>query len=151
MVANLGDQEIQTLNIVKEIDVAAPLEITFAAVVEQLGPASEMPGGKPMHMVFEAWPGGRWYRDLGNNTGHYWGHVQVIKPPALLELCGPMFMSYPAVNHVQYRLTAQGQGTRITLTHRAFGTIPADVVEGAGAGWAHILERIRAIAERLAK
>jgi hypothetical protein len=48
-------------------------------------------------------------------------------------------------------LRAEGQGTRITLTHRAFGTIPPDVFEGAGAGWAHILERIRAIAERLAK
>ena len=47
-------------------------------------------------MVIEPWPGGRWYRDLGNNAGHLWGHVQVIKPPTLLELCGPMFMSFPA-------------------------------------------------------
>ena len=41
-------------------------------------------------MKIEPWPGGRWYRDLGNNAGHLWGHVQVIKPPTLLEICGPL-------------------------------------------------------------
>jgi hypothetical protein len=71
-----------------------------------------------MPMKIELWPGGRWYRDLGNNTGHLWAHVQVIKPPKLLELCGPMFMSYPATNHVQYRLVEEAGKTRLTLTHR---------------------------------
>jgi len=23
--------------------------------------------------------GGRWFRDIGNNAGHLWGHVQVIR------------------------------------------------------------------------
>jgi hypothetical protein len=55
----------------------------------------------PIPKVIEPWPGGRWYRDLGNETGHLSGHAQVIKPPTLLEFNGPMFMSFPAVNHVQ--------------------------------------------------
>jgi hypothetical protein len=133
----------------KDIEIAAPLEITFEAVLEELGPDGEMPGGKPFPMVIEPWPGGRWYRDLGNDAGHLWGHVQVIKPPTLLELCGPMFMSYPALNHVQYRLTAEGDGTRLKLTHRALGQIPREVQEGAGGGWDYGLERVREIAERL--
>ena len=85
-------------------------------MVAALGPGGEMPDGKPYPMVIEPWPGGRWYRDLGDNAGHLWGHVQVIKPPTLLELCGPMFMSFPAANHVQYRLTAEGNGTRLNFT-----------------------------------
>jgi uncharacterized protein YndB with AHSA1/START domain len=149
MATNTAGLEIQAINILKDIEIAAPPEIAFEAVLEELGPAGEMPGGKPFPMVIEPWPGGRWYRDLGDKAGHFWGHVQVIKPPTLLELCGPMFMSYPAINHVQYRLTAEGDGTRLKLTHRAFGPIPPEVREGAGEGWDHGLKRIREIAERL--
>ena len=150
MATNIVEQEIQTIHIVKEIEIAAPLEIAFEAVLEELGPASEMPDGKPFPMVIEPWPGGRWYRDLGNNAGHFWGHVQVIKPPTLLELCGPMFMSYPAVNHVQYRLTAEGDGTRLKFTHRGVrARSRRSVWEGVGQGWDYGLKRIREIAERL--
>ena len=87
--------------------------------------------GKPFPMKIEPWPGGRWYRDLGNNSGHFWGHVQVIKPPTLLEITGPMPMSYPAINHLQYRLKAEGKRTRLTLHHRAMGLIPAPSIATA--------------------
>ena len=143
------EQEIQTICISREIEIAAPIEIAFEAMLEEIGPGGEMPGGKPFPMVIEQWPGGRWYRDLGDNAGHLWGHVQVIKPPTLLELYGPMFMSFPGVNHVQYRLTAEGDVTRIKLTHRAMGLIPEEVREGVGHGWDHSLERIVEIAGRL--
>jgi uncharacterized protein YndB with AHSA1/START domain len=149
MTTSIAEQEMQTLAIVREIEIAASLEIAFEALLEEIGPASEMPGGKPMPMVIEPWPGGRWYRDLGNNTGHFWGHVQVIKPPTLLELCGPMFMSFPGMNHIQYRLAASGGGTRLQFTHRAMGQIPPEVQEGVGMGWDYGLKRIREIAERL--
>jgi hypothetical protein len=142
-------QEIQTISITRETEVAAPIEIAFEAMLEEIGPAGEMPGGKAFPMVIEAWPGGRWYRDLGDSSGHLWGHVQVIKPPTLLELCGPMFMSFPAVNHVQYRLTADGKVTRLKFTHRAMGPIPDEVREGVGHGWDYGLKRIDEIASRL--
>ena len=149
MAMNLAELQIETINILKDVAIAAPIGVTFETVLEQLGSGGEMADGKPMPMVIEPWPGGRWYRDLGNNAGHLWGHVQVIKPPTLLELCGPMFMSYPAINHLQYRLTAEGDGTRLRLTHRAFGQIPREVQEGVGEGWDSRLTRIREIAERL--
>jgi hypothetical protein len=149
MATNIAEQDLRTINVLKEIEIAAPSEIAFEAVLEELGPASEMPGGKPMPMVIEPWPGGRWYRDLGNNSGHLWGHVQVIKPPTLLEICGPLFMSFPGTNHVQYRLTAEGDLTRLKFTHRAFGQIPQEVQENVVEGWGYILKRIRQIAERL--
>jgi uncharacterized protein YndB with AHSA1/START domain len=149
MATNTAEQELQAIHILKEIQIAAPVEIAFEALLEEIGRAGEMPGGKPFPMVIEPWPGGRWYRDLGSNAGHLWGHVQVIKPPTLLELCGPLFMSYPGINHVQYRLTAEGNGTRLKLTHRAFGQIPQEDQEGVGYGWDHGLNRIREIAEGL--
>jgi uncharacterized protein YndB with AHSA1/START domain len=138
----------QTLNFSKEIRISAPIEITFETVLDELGPEGQMPDGKPFPMKLEPWPGGRWFRDLGNNTGHFWAHVQVIKPPTLLELCGPMFASYPASNHVQYRLAPEGDGTRLKITHRAFGYMPKGFLDGSEEGWEYGLKRIRELAER---
>ncbi len=73
-----------------------PLEVTFCRTpLEQLGPYNQVAEDRPLPMKLEAWPGGRWYRDLGDNNGHFWGHVQAIKRPTLLEICGPLIMSYP--------------------------------------------------------
>jgi hypothetical protein len=103
-------------------------------------------------MKLEAWPGGRWYRDLGeaggHPYGHLWGHVQVIKAPVLLELTGPMMMSFAAINHLQYRLVPEGNGTRLMIVHRAIGIIPPDLSAGMSLGWDHGLARVRLIAER---
>jgi len=142
------EQGIHTIELVKEIEIAAPIGVAFEAVLEELGPGSELPDGTPFPMKIEARPGGRWYRDLGNDTGHLWGHVQVIKPPGLLEICGPMFMSYPATNFVQYRLTAEGDRTRLKLTHRALGLIPETDRAGVAEGWAHGMRRVKELAER---
>ena len=53
-------------------------------------------------------------------------------------------MSYPAVNHVQYRFTAEGGVTRLTFLHRALGLILPEHRDGMPKGWEHWLERIRA-------
>ena len=136
-----------TLNITQEIRVRAPLDATFAALLEQLGPQNSTPDGKPMPLKIEAWPGGRWYRDLGGEDGHFWGNVQAIKRPTLLEITGPLFMSYPVVSNVQYRLSEADGGTLITFRHTALGLIQDDHRAGVGTGWSHINEGIRKLAE----
>ena len=144
------EQEIRTLEIVKDEQIAASVEIVFESILEQLGPYNETPDGTPLAMKIEAWPGGRWYRDLGNNAGHFWGHIQAIKPPTLLEICGPLFMSYPAVSNVQYRLTEENGITRLKFVHRAMGLIPPEVTQGernVNTGWTYILGKIRQRAE----
>ena len=141
-------ESVTAFKIVKEETIAAPIGVVFQAVLDELGPESQMMGGTPFPMKLEAWPGGRWYRDLGNNAGHFWGHVQVIKPPALLEIIGPMPMSYAAVNHIQYRLTAQANGgTLLKFTHQSMGVIVPDHRDGMPEGWAYKRKRIRQIAE----
>jgi hypothetical protein len=67
----------------------------------------------------------------------------VIKPPVLLELSGPMFMSYPALNHVELRLEKVAGGTKVSLRHRAIGLLDAAHREGLTKGWQHYLNNIR--------
>jgi uncharacterized protein YndB with AHSA1/START domain len=136
-----------TLKIELETHVKASIETTFAALLEQVGPLSERDDGQPMNMKLEAWPGGRWYRDLGNGNGHYWGTVQAIKRPTLLEICGPLFASYPLVSNVQYRLSEEKGGTLIKFRHTALGFIEDEHRAGATKGWTHILEKVKALAE----
>jgi len=136
-----------TLTVTHEIHVHAPLETTFAALLEQIGPENDTPDGKPMPMKIEPWPGGRWYRDLGDGNGHFWGQVQAIKRPTLLEITGPLFMSYPVVSNVQYRLSEVDGETLIKVHHTALGLIQDDHRQGVGKGWTHILARVRARAE----
>ena len=137
-----------TLSVTQKIQVHAPLEATFAALLEQMGPGFETPEGKSLSMKIEAWPGGRWYRDLGDSNGHFWGHVQAIKRPTLLEITGPLFASYPFVSNVQYRLTEVNGGTLIQFRHTALGFIQDEHKEGVGMGWASLLENVRKRAEQ---
>ncbi len=139
--------ESLTLNVTQEVHVRASLETTFAALLEQIGPENDTPDGKLMPMRIEPWPGGRWYRDLGEDNGHFWGHVQAIKRPTLLEITGPLFMSYPVVSNVQYRLSEADSGTLIKFHHSALGLIQEDHRQGVVKGWAHTLARARARAE----
>lgn len=136
-----------TLTITQEIHVRASLEVTFAALLQQLGPENDTPEGKRMSMKIEPWPGGRWYRDLGADNGHFWGHVQAIKRPTLLEITGPLFMSYPVVSNLQYRLSEEDGGTLIKFHHLALGFIPDDHKQGMTKGWTHMHERVRVRAE----
>jgi uncharacterized protein YndB with AHSA1/START domain len=141
-------KDVHAFEIRQEVEIAAPIAIAFQSVLDELGPEGQMPGGQSLSMKLEAWPGGRWYRDLGNNAGHLWGHVQVIKPPTLLEITGPMPMSYAALNHVQYRLKEEAGRTRLTFVHSAMGLILPEHRDGMPEGWSNWLNQIRQRAER---
>ena len=140
--------ESLTLRINQEIFVNAPIAETFAALLEQIGPWNETHEGTPLPMKIEPWPGGRWYRDLGDGNGHFWAHVQAIKRPTLLEFVGPLFASNPFASNVQYRLSETDGGTRIVFRHTGLGFVTDDQRAGASLGWASMLEKTRARAER---
>ena len=147
MVAETSQHQT-SLRVERNISIAAPIRVAFESLLEQLGPGGVMPDGTPMSMKLEAWPGGRWFRDLDQGSGHLWGQVQVIKPPTLLEISGPLFMSYPALSHVQYRLTEQNGETTLQLCHRAIGELDPAHCEGVEHGWSHQLQQIKERAER---
>ena len=136
-----------TLDLTEEIRVHASLDDTFEALLEEMGPHNTGIGGVPMPMVIEARPGGRWYRDLGGDEGHFWGHVQAIKRPTLLEITGPLFMSMAVVSNLQYRLKEVEGGTLISFRHSVLGFIPDDFRQNMMRGWTALHDRIRKQAE----
>ncbi|MGB6743697.1 MAG: SRPBCC domain-containing protein [Terracidiphilus sp.] len=148
MMLTAPDVESLSLLVEQEIHVNAPLDVTFEALLEQLGPMNETPDGTPLALKIEPWPGGRWFRDLGNGNGHFWANVQAIKRPTLIEFSGPLFMSQPVANNVQYRLSASGEGTLIKFRHHGFGLVHEDHRKGVNAGWSHMNQKIRERAEK---
>jgi uncharacterized protein YndB with AHSA1/START domain len=143
--------EKPTLTVTEEIAVRASLEQTFASLVAQMGRLNETPDGKPLPMVLEPRPGGRWYRDLGGDNGHLWGLVQSIKRPTLLEIWGPLFMSTAATSNLLYRLSETPEGTLITFTHTLVGPFPDEHRPQLASGWAALHARVRKAAESGAK
>ena len=148
VVQPLAEEAVRSFSIKREERIEASTDIVFETILEQMGSLNVKPDGVPMPMKLEAWPGGRWYRDLGNNNGHMWGHVQAIKVPELLEIYGPLFMSFPATSNVQYRLRADGNATILQFNHIAMGLIPDDISANVSTGWDNMLKHIRADAER---
>jgi len=151
MPVTVAEQTIHTLEFLMEEEIAAPIDIVFETVLEEMQRLEGQAG--PMPLKLEAWPGGRWFRDLGNGAGHWWGAVQAIKPPTLLEICGPLFMSYPAISNVQYRLREENGVTLLKFSHRAMGYIAYDPQIGEGwkmveSGWGPLMERIKAASEK---
>jgi hypothetical protein len=138
-----SDIEQLTLNITEETLVRSSITATFAALLEEMGPANEGQPGTPMPMVLEPWPGGRWFRDLGGNNGHLWGHVQAIKAPTLLEITGPLMMSFAVSSNLQYRLKEVDSGTLITIRHSALGLFPEGYREEMSKGLPSLLDRVR--------
>lgn len=134
--------ENMLIDVEQHIEVKAAIGDVFKSVLYRLGEGNTNPNGESLQMVLEPWAGGRWFRDRGNGIGHLWGHVQVIKAPTLLELSGPLFMSYPAVNHVEVRLEEFAGGTKVRLRHRALGLLDGAHREGVRVGWKHMIESI---------
>lgn len=148
MITKEQSVENLTVSFIEEIRVRASLDATFAAVLEEIGPYNELEPGKPLPMKLEAWPGGRWYRNLGHENGHCWGHVQAIKRSTLLELSGPLMMSYPTVSNIQYRLTQVDGGTLIQFHHIAFGLLREEHKAGIPLIWKYTHGRLKARAEK---
>lgn len=142
--------ERQTFVITEKIEVRASLERTFASLLAQMGRLNETPDGKPLPMVLEPRPGGRWYRELGGDNGHLWGFVQSIKRPTLLEIWGPLFMSTAATSNLLYRLAETPEGSLITFTHTLVGPFPEDHRQPLTTGWTALHARVRKAAEAAA-
>jgi hypothetical protein len=132
-----------SLNVTEELRVRSSLTTTFAALLEEMGPSNQGYNGAPMPMTLEPWPGGRWFRDLGENDGHLWGYVQAIKRPTLLEITGPLMMSFAVASNLQYRLKDIDGETLLTLRHTALGLFPDGYRDALSQGWPLLFNRIR--------
>jgi hypothetical protein len=141
------DTQELTLDVSQQIEINAAIGDAYAAMVRRLSVDNSTPDNKPMPMVLEEWPGGRWFRDLGNRQGHLWGFVQVMKPPTLIEIQGPMFMSYAVAGHLQLRLTQISGGAELSLRHRVLGFVEDAHRQGVTHGWDYFLNGVKQLAE----
>jgi uncharacterized protein YndB with AHSA1/START domain len=138
-----------TLNIDQTIEIKAAPGDVFEGLIVRMCELEGEEGRPPLKLKLERWPGGRWFRDLDGGNGHLWGFVQAIKPPTLIELFGPMFMSYPVAGHLMVRLTQIPGGTKVAFQNQVFGPIPAEMRDGDMAeGWADMLKRLKSDVER---
>ncbi len=135
------------LDLAQSIEIGSAIGDAYQALLRRLTVDSVTPDNKPLPMVLEEWPGGRWFRDLGPGQGHLWGFVQVIKPPTLIEIHGPMFMSYAVTGHVQFHLTPISGGTELSLRHRVLGEVEQQHREGVTHGWDQFLKAVKRLAE----
>lgn len=150
MTSSAAPQEMQTFTLTEDIVVHASIERTFESLLAEMGRRNQTPEGKPLPMVLEPYPGGRWYRELGGGDGHLWGFVQSIKRSTLLEIWGPLFMSSAATSNLQYRLSETPEGTLIRFTHTLVGPFPDDHRPKLSLGWTHLHARVRQAAESAA-
>lgn len=132
-----------TLDVEQQIEIKAAIGSVFRGVLHRFGKGNTNPNGESLQLILEEWAGGRWFRDRGDGIQHLWGHVQVIKAPTLLELSGPLFMSYPVINHIEIKLDEISGGTRVSLRHRAIGLLDPAHKEGVTTGWRHMLSGVK--------
>ncbi|MEO7673932.1 MAG: SRPBCC domain-containing protein [Pyrinomonadaceae bacterium] len=132
-----------TLDVEQSIEMKADIGDVFKRTLYRLGDGNTREDGESLDMILEEWAGGRWFRDRGEGIQHLWGHVQVLKPPVLIEISGPMFMSYPAINHLEIKLEQVAGGTKLNLRHRAIGMIDPEHRANIGSGWGELLETLK--------
>jgi uncharacterized protein YndB with AHSA1/START domain len=140
MIAEKSDLAI---DITQEVVVAAPIQQVYEGLLFRMAEGNKGQDDAAMPMVLEARPGGRWFRDLGEDAGHLWGHVQSIRPPTLLEVYGPLFMSAPVSNNLLIRLTETDEGVSVVLKHTAHGPVGGGWAEGISEGWADWLRDVK--------
>ena len=131
------------LNIEQTLEIKGSPEKVFDGLIRHLCDIEGEPGKPRLKLTMERKPGGRWYRDLGGESGHLWGFVQSIKPPTLLEIFGPFMMSYPVAGHMIIRLAPTASGTKLVFKNEVFGPLPAEYRDGMPEGWANILNALK--------
>ncbi len=128
----------------QEIDIKASPADVFEGMVHQLTDRHQGgPENPSLPLEMERRPGGRWFRNLGGDSGHLWGFVQSYRPPTLLEIIGPMFMSYPVMGHMIIRFEAVGSGTRLSFSYSAFGMLRDDHKTGIERGFSSMLASVK--------
>jgi len=131
------------VNIEQTLEIKAAPEKVFEGLLKHLCDFGGEPGKPRLTLKLERKPGGRWFRDLGSESGHLWGFVQSIKPPTLLEIFGPLMMSHPVAGHLIVRLTPIDKGTKLVFKNEVFGPMTADCRAGMTEGWGQMLDALK--------
>ena len=127
----------------------ASIEVTFAALLDQLGPYNETQVDRPMPMKLEAWPGGKMVSRPGRQQRPLLGNGAGDQEA---DAAGNLRATvYFQSGDNESSMSAEGIGgvTIITFRHQSFGLV-LEEYRNVKNGWAHLhgLMRQRAEAPR---
>lgn len=142
--------------VVREIEIAAPVERVWAVLTEPEHVGSWFGQGKPTQIDLR--PGGLMHLDHGQ-YGYFLTRIVAVEPPRYFSY--RWASAYPGEEAtednstlVEFTLAPDGDGTRLRVEESGFARleIPADRVGTAGydshaAGWAEVLGALRRRAE----
>lgn len=88
--------------------------------------------------TIEARVGGRFTQEW-DNGGMLFGEFTVWDPPSLIVLRGPLTMTRPVLNTVEFLFEPAPDGTHLSVTHRAVGDLEAGDRDLYESGWRELL------------
>ncbi len=144
---------LASLYIKQTVEIAAPRHAVFEALTEGVGEWWGAPylldAETARDLVMEAHPGGRLREVTDAGDGYLWGIVDGFRRDRLLTLSGRMGMREAVAGHVRFELESVGEGTRLTLEHRAAGQLTEETEQGFSEGWNELLgQRLKSYLER---
>lgn len=86
-------------------------------------------------MVLEPFVGGRLYEDWGDGGGILWATVSMLDKPSRIEFTGCIAMAGAVLSVVDFRLTDEGGGTLLKMSHRAIGEMTVADRDEFVEGW----------------
>lgn len=92
--------------------------------------------------------GGTLAEHWGDGDAAAWGTVSRIEHGRVLELLGPCGMEGAVYGAFCFTLEGDGDGTRLQLSHHAFGEISATTERGYDKGWQEMLVKLKQLAEQ---
>lgn len=88
--------------------------------------------------ILEPEVGGRWMQTW-DNGGALFANVLLIDPPRLLRVGGPLAMTRPAHNVVDFAFEPITDGTTLTVSHRGYGELEDEAGQMYLAGWQELI------------
>jgi len=100
--------------------------------------------------IIEPRAGGRWYEVRNDGSQADWGEVQVFDAPYRIVASWHPGRSADEATEIEIRFRADGETTRVELTHRGWeklGERGPEAREGYAGGWKTVLGRYAASAD----
>lgn len=157
---DLAQQRIAPAAIRKTLEIAAPIDRTFAVFTSRMGDwwhkeHSIAKGTTQADVVIEPREGGRWYEKGADGSEHPWGRVLLWDPPRRVTLAWQLTREFnydpDFETTVDVRFEEAGSGTTVHFEHRdleRMGPEAVQTLESMDGGWGMLLDLFKAEAER---
>jgi len=147
MAGKSGEPEFGSFHIEQELELAAPRERVFAALLDVDGWWCHHFSKRKGRQVLEPFCGGRFYEQSPECEALF-GIVTFIGKPETLRLEGPLGMGrLPVTSVYEFVLEERGAGTVLKLSHRCVGLLDPAWKEAHERGWRELWAHLKGLVE----